>query len=398
MRPKHSILFALIVVFALRPPTPPSLGESAPPRPPNSGGRKTGRRITIPPRLGGLGGRACRPEQNSGQQRAPNELGLISILMYHSIGGPPEFADGPRYDIHGLNIAPETFRAQLQGMYDAGWYPVNMRDILTARLRVPKGKTPVVLTFDDARPSQFRYLPNGRIDPDCAVGILEAFHRAHPDWPRRATFYVLPESQYNGVPFDQDGLETKKLRFLVRHGYELGNHTTSHRSLETMHATTLRWEMAACARYFRRQVPGLVMDTMALPYGIAPRNPQLWDCLLDGRQGGTRYHNRCILLAKGGLACAFADKRFDRLRIPRLAPTPGAIERWLQPPAPGQPDPLYVSDGDPNTVTVPESEKSLVDRHRLAGMRLILIKDLASGGERKRRWGRARAESTLRAR
>src|SRR2546423_355133 len=91
----------------------------------------------------------------------PNELGCIPILEYHSIGGEAEFNDGVRYDKHGLNIAPETLERQLERMYAAGWYPVNMRDILTARIRVPRGRIPVVLTFDDARPSQFRYLPNG---------------------------------------------------------------------------------------------------------------------------------------------------------------------------------------------------------------------------------------------
>jgi len=301
--------------------------------------------------------------------RPANELGLIPILMYHSIGGEAEFAGGPLYDIHGLNIAPATLRRQLQLMYNAGWYPVNMRDVLSAHLHVPKGKTPVVLTFDDARPSQFRFLSGGRIDPNCAAGILEAFHQSHPDWPRRATFYVLPESPYNGVPFDQDGLETRKLRFLVHCGYELGNHTTSHRSLAELSLAALRWEMAFCARYFRRQVPGLTMQTMALPYGIAPRDPARRHLLLEGVWGGTHHHNRCILLAKGGPAFAPADKRFDPTRIPRVEAAPGEIERW----ATAASYPLYVSDGRPDRVTVPHSLARLVNRRRLDGARLVIL-------------------------
>ena len=312
-----------------------------------------------------------RPAEAAGTPtRTANELGLIPILMYHSVGGEAEFAGGPLYDKHGLNIAPQTLRTQLEKMYQAGWYPVNMRDALTARLAVPRGKTPVVLTFDDARPSQFKYLADGRIDPDCAVGILEAFHHMHPDWPRRATFYVLPESSYNGVPFDQDGLETKKLRFLWRQGYELANHTTSHRSLADLNAPTLRWEMAFTTRYFGRQVPQATLETMALPYGIAPRRTHLWKYLLDGDQGGTHYHNRCILLAKGGPAFSPADKRFDARRIPRVEAAPGEIERWL---APARSATLYVSDGNPKTVTVPLSAKRFVDSRRLEGARLVVL-------------------------
>ena len=301
-------------------------------------------------------------------RRAPNELGRIPILMYHSVGGEREFAGGPLYDRHGLNIAPETFRRQLGQMYAAGWYPVTMRDALAARLSVPRGKTPVVLTFDDARPSQFRYLPGDRIDPDCAVGILETFHQAHPDWPARATFYVLPESVYNGVPFDQDGWETKKLRFLVRRGYELGNHTVSHRSLAALPAPTLRWEMAGSVRYFRRQVPQTRMDTMALPYGIAPADPARWPALLDGVQAGTRYHNRCILRARGGPSFAPADIRFDPRQVPRVESAPGEIERWLSPAAARG---LYVSDGNPRTLTVPHSQAAFVRWH-LAGVRVVV--------------------------
>jgi len=303
--------------------------------------------------------------------RPPNELGLIPILMYHSIGGDAEFAGGPRYDKHGLNIAPETFRRQLEQMYASGWYPVNVRDILTAKLNVPKGKTPVALTFDDARPSQFRYLANGNIDPDCAVGILEAFHKTHPDWPHRATFYVLPESQYNGVPFDQDGLETKKLRYLVSQGYELGNHTTSHRSMAEMSVATLRWEMGFCARYFRRQVPSTTLQTMALPYGIAPSKPSRWRYLLKGTWRGTHYQNRSILLAKGGPSFAFADRRFDRNRVTRVEVAPGAIERWMESAQTAR-NLLYVSDGNPATLTVPKFEVKNLDRQRLRDVRLVV--------------------------
>lgn len=307
--------------------------------------------------------------------RLPNEAGRIPILMYHAIGGEPEFTGVPRYDPHGLNIAPETFRKQLEAMYAAGWYPINMRDALTAHIAVPKGKIPVVLTFDDARPTQFRTLSNGSLDPDCALGILEAFHKTHPDWPRRATFYILPESQWNGVPFDQDGLETRKLRYLAQHGYEIANHTTSHRSLAELDARTLRWEMAEAVRYVKARVPQVTMDTMALPYGIAPRNPALWKYLLRGQEGGTRYHNRCILLAGGIPSYPPTHRLFDLQRVPRLAPIPGNIENWIQRLQPGQPIAPFVSDGDPNTVTIPASEVSNIDRSRLKGARLVLYKE-----------------------
>jgi peptidoglycan/xylan/chitin deacetylase (PgdA/CDA1 family) len=309
----------------------------------------------------------------------PNEVGLIPILEYHSIGGEPEFVGGPRYDARGLNISPQTFRTHLRLMYAAGWYPVNMRDAVSPRLAVPRGKIPVVITFDDARPSQFRYRKDGSLDPDCAVGILEEFHRLHPDWSRRASFYVLPENGRddrfydNGVPFDQDGLETRKLRFLLRQGYEIGNHSTTHRSMYCLSARTLRWEMAECQRYFSRQAPGIVMETMALPYGIAPCDPYLWDVLLAGESGGTHYRHRCILWADGGPAYPPIHRKFDPRLITRILPTPGNVERWIVALKPGSATAPYVSDGDPNTITVPADHKDEVDVDRLNGRRLKIL-------------------------
>jgi peptidoglycan/xylan/chitin deacetylase (PgdA/CDA1 family) len=309
----------------------------------------------------------------------PNEVGLIPILEYHAVGGEAEFASGSRYDARGLNVSTETFRRHLRLMYAAGWYPVNMRDALSAHLNVPRGKIPTVITFDDARPSQFRYLPDGKIDPDCAVGILEEFHRRHPDWPRRAAFYILPENgrddKYydNGVPFDQDGLETRKLRFLADHGYEIGNHSTTHRSMYCLDARTLRWELATCVRYLYAQVPRARVETMALPYGIAPSDPILWDILLAGSQSGTAYRNRCILWADGGPAYAPVDRRFEPRCVPRIQPGPGRVERWIATLKPGGSAEPYVSDGDPNTVTVPASRAADVDRSRLEGARLKVI-------------------------
>ncbi len=355
------------------------------------GGRKAGGLLLALLMRGGIGGAqagdgsailarvrnvAATPAQGAKAiQLPPNELGRIPILEYHAIGGPAEFANGPRYDIHGLNIAPDTFRRQLALMYAAGWYPINMRDALAARLRVPKGKIPVVLTFDDARPSQFRCLSNGKLDPDCAVGILEAFHAKRPDWPRRAAFYVLPESKWNGVPFDQDGLETRKLRFLARRGYEIGNHTTSHRSLADLSVATLQWEMATSARYLHARVPRLRLDTMALPYGIAPRDPARWHYLLRGAQGGVAYRNRCILLANGEPSFAPADRRYNAHRIMRVTPAPGRIEGWIEKLRPGRSPAPFVSDGDPEKVTVPQSELGNLNRAGLQGARLVVLPD-----------------------
>jgi peptidoglycan/xylan/chitin deacetylase (PgdA/CDA1 family) len=300
----------------------------------------------------------------------PNEVGRIPILMYHSLGDRIY-----PYDRHGLNIHPATFHRQLQLMYKAGWYPVNLRDVLTARMEVPAGRIPVVLTFDDARGSQFRYLKDGTLDPNCAVGIMVAFHAKHPDWPLRATFYVLPESRWNPAPFWQPGRAAKKLQWLAQQGFEIANHSTSHRRMDRMDARTLRWEMAECVRYVKARAPRATMDTMALPMGYVPRTDALLECLLRGTDGGTAYANRCIVRAWGGPVYSPVDRRFDCREITRIGSEPGYIEGWIRRLRPGSSFAPYVSDGDPGTVTVPKRLAKRVDTRRLDGARLVAYDD-----------------------
>ncbi len=299
-----------------------------------------------------------------------DETGHIPILMYHAVGAPAH-GGKPRYDSQGLNIAPQTFRKQLALMEAAHWYPVNMRDILSAHLDVPAGKTPVVLTFDDARGTQFHYLPNGKIDPNCAVGILKAFHAKHADWPLKATFYVLPKSAWNPAPFWQPGKETEKLRALVADGFEVANHTTTHRMMTHLSNAELCWEMAECQEYVKKRAPGATMDTMALPGGAAPKNHLLWNTLLRGTLGTISYHNRCILMAWGGPSHSWVDRAFNPDRVTRIGSGPGWIERALKQMTTGRLRP-YISDGNPDTVAVPRSEAAMVNPKRLSGARLVV--------------------------
>ena len=304
-----------------------------------------------------------------------NELGRIPVLMYHAIGGP-SVGGGPRYDKLGLNIRPETFQKQLEMMRAAGWYPINMRDALTPRIDAPAGKIPVVLTFDDARGSQFHFLKDGSLDRTCAVAIMEKFHTEHPDWPMRATFYVMGQSKWNPVPFYQPATEAKKLQYLVQHGYEVGNHSTSHRSFRTLSPDTLTWEMAECARYVRERAPEATMDTLALPYGSQPKKKAQWGALLKGTQGGTSYENRCILLAWGDPSYPPAHKKFDRMQITRMGSEPGFIEDWIKNLKPGREVSPYISDGDPNTLAIPRSAEPQLNRASLSGVRLVTWDDI----------------------
>lgn len=297
-----------------------------------------------------------------------NELGRVPILMYHSVG---EY--NTKYDKHGLNITPATFRKHMELLHKDGFYPVNMRDVVEGTLDVPAGKTPVVLTFDDARGSQFRYRADGSIDPDCVIGILEECHRKWgDDWQRKAVFYVLPASKYNPTPFWQAGKSEEKIRFLADNGYEVANHSTSHRPLNRLSEKDLKWEVTFAQEYFKKISPKVTMDTMAVPYGIYPKTKAGRQLLLDNG-------NKCVLMAWGGASYAPDDKRFDRGAVLRIGNDPGEIERWIAGLVKARRQKFegmrtYISDGDPSTLTVPQSMAKYLAKP--TGPEIIVYNDL----------------------
>jgi peptidoglycan/xylan/chitin deacetylase (PgdA/CDA1 family) len=296
-----------------------------------------------------------------------NEVGRIPIVMYHSVGDPGKI------DRLGLNIAPSTFRKHLQLMYEAGWYPMNMRDILKPQIDVPAGKTPVVLTFDDGRGSQFHQLASGAVDPKCALGIMMDFNRQHPDWPLRGTFYVLTR-RANPIPFYQRGKEGAKLNRLIDLGFEIGNHSSSHGWMNRMSDAKLQFEVADCIRYIKKLAPRATMDTFCLPYGARPRKPGI-QVLLEGAEGGTSYRNLCVLNAWGGPALPFTHKRFDAGAVDRVGVDPGILEGWLKRLKPGKSMEPYISDGNPNTMTVGKAQAKWIARERLGGAQLRVYDD-----------------------
>ncbi len=92
-----------------------------------------------------------------------NEMGQVLVLMYHLIG----------YDDSQYNRTPEGFRQDIADLKAAGYYPINLRDLVNGDFDVPAGKSPVVITFDDSSGGQYRISPDGSLDPDCAIAILQ---------------------------------------------------------------------------------------------------------------------------------------------------------------------------------------------------------------------------------
>jgi peptidoglycan/xylan/chitin deacetylase (PgdA/CDA1 family) len=291
------------------------------------------------------------------QALPPNELGRIMVLEYHKIDYPEE----------RWTRTPENFRRDLETLYARGYRLQGLTQLLDGKVTVPAGTTPVILTFDDSSPGQFRYVAkNGtlEIDPKSGVGILEAFIKEKPDFGRAATFYVLPGASRPNKLFDQPEHEGRKLQFLVKAGYEIGNHTLWHANLGKYDEATVRAQVAEAQVWVQRHVPDYKLRTLALPLGVYPKNVA-W--LQEGTAKGTTYKNEAVMMVAGGAAPSPFSKAFDAMRVPRIQAVEKDLAYWL-----GHfekiPGDRFVSDGDPATLTIPSGQR--------AKLKLALPKDL----------------------
>jgi hypothetical protein len=272
----------------------------------------------------------------------PNELGRVMILEYHKIDYPEE----------RWTRTPENFRRDLEALYSRGYRLIALNDLIDGRVAVPAGTTPVVLTFDDSSPGQFRYVPhNGsvEIDPKSGIGVLETFIREHPDFGRAATFYVLPGASRPNRLFDQPEYAGQKLRWLVERGYEIGNHTLWHANLGKYDERIVRDQLAEAQVWVQRLVPDYRFRTLALPHGVYPRDLS-W--ALSGTAKGTTYRHDAILMVAGGAAPSPFARNFDALRLPRIQAVERDLSYWLSY-FEKAPQERFVSDGDPSTVAFP---------------------------------------------
>ncbi len=288
----------------------------------------------------------------------PNELGRVMILEYHKIDHPE----------NRWTRTPDNFRRDLQRLWERGYRLIGLNDFLDGRILLPPGTTPVILTFDDSSPGQFRYVERQGewvIDPDCAVGIIEAFARAHPEFGRAATFYVLPGADPPNRLFNQPALATRKLTYLATNGYEIGNHTLWHANLSRYPEPVVRTQIATAQEWIQRHVPGYRPRTLALPMGGYPRETRWAE---TGAVNGTAYRHDAILMVAGGAALSPYAKGFDPYHLPRIQAVESEIGGWLTYFDRHRGE-RYVSDGEPATVSVPGKSAGKV--RSIPGVRIV---------------------------
>ncbi|MBN1993270.1 MAG: hypothetical protein JW953_11245 [Anaerolineae bacterium] len=295
----------------------------------------------------------------------PNENGQIMILRYQDFTGEAGAETERTRSLTG-------FRQDLEQLWAAGYYPVNLRDLAVGNWKfrrdiddrleqsalppiqagallernlhyVPAGKRPVVLTFDGVQAGQYRLLADGALDPQSALGVLYDFHLAHPaDWPLRATFFVNPQANdATDQLFGQPEFAQQKLQTLVEWGMEVGHYIPPQPGLATTSFQDFRRQLDRNQALIEATLPDYQVDSLAFPLEQGSRSRNLarqkfYNNLLQNYNAVATNSNQPVPSPYTGA--------FDPRHIPRIQAAPGAIKTWLEF-YQAHPDAYYVASG-----------------------------------------------------
>jgi peptidoglycan/xylan/chitin deacetylase (PgdA/CDA1 family) len=299
-----------------------------------------------------------RPMVDAAAVRA-NELGRIPVVMYHDVND--KVGKNTK-----MNRTKASFEKDLQLLHDKGFYPVTLRSVVDGTMDVPAGKSPVVITFDDARESQFRLVEASEsysVDTESAYGMIEKFCKTNPDWKPVATFFVLPKSEKTLEPFGQVGLGGDKIKYLMSKGCEIGNHSLRHKSFGRMTAKQLQDELSGAQKAVQAYASDVQITSLANPYGVYPRNKADWKFLAKGTGVGGSYTHTAVCQAAWRPTVSPAAKGFNPVRIERITPEDlkFGLAYWVGELTSGRMT-RFVSDGDASVVSYPSSESSSADK------------------------------------
>lgn len=278
---------------------------------------------------------------------APNELGKIPIVTYHKIADEDTEYTRSR----------GGFMNDLIALKKHDFYPISLVELRSGKIAVPQGKIPVLITFDDSSESQFKLESDGSLSPGCAVEIMQRFQKQNPDFPLRGVFFVLPKAQYPSNFFGQPDKIGKKLAYLTDKGFEIGSHTLWHANLRK-YRHKIEEQLALSVAEIHKYLKDYPVHAFALPYGIfPPKEDELR--LRTGSYQGKTYRHDMIFDYSNRLSFSVYDRRFDAYKIRRLHGNYKTMQKLFRQVVKER-HIFFISDGNPDVVTVPVGSASAV--------------------------------------
>ncbi|MCB1201292.1 MAG: polysaccharide deacetylase family protein [Leptospiraceae bacterium] len=283
-----------------------------------------------------------------------DESGYIPIITYHRFGSKDsEFTR----TLTGLEH-------DLTTMHKRGFHFITMKQFLSGRLNVPAGKIPIMITLDDSADSQFTMNADGSIASDCAMYVFEKFRKNHPHFT--ATFFVLPGATKPNNLFAQPKLNSQKLEYLIKNGYDVESHTLWHANMKK-YRDKIEEQLGGAQSLLKKYLPGHTFRALAMPYGVYPPNDDI-PRLHSGSYKNEKYYHQMVFDYTNKLSLSVYDKDFNKSRVHRLHGFAGVFDRLFKNEQKNRAQ-FFISDGSPDVVTVPKAKAGKVKIPK--GMKLV---------------------------
>ena len=294
-----------------------------------------------------------------------NELGKVPIMMYHGIINKKDNETdytGGNVDKDGYNRTVESFKRDLEFYYEKGYRMIKLSDYINGNIDVKYGYSPIIITFDDGNPNNMKVLgkdDNGEliIDENSAVGVLESFKKKYPDYNVTATFFV------NDYLFQQSKYNEEILKWLVNHGYTIGNHTKGHANFSKIDTNKTQEVVGYVYQELESILGDNYLHIVALPFG-SPYNKthENYPYILKGSYNGKDYETEAALRVGWEPDLSPYDKDFDKTFLKRCRAYDNngkefdieMVYKILE-------NKRYISDGNSDTIVVASDKKDLVN-------------------------------------
>lgn len=299
----------------------------------------------------------------------PDESGEIPIVMFHNF-----IEDLNNTNDNYWTTSYDEFEKLLETLYNNNFRLISMRDFIDHNISVPAGKFPMVFTFDDGTPGQYSLIEvNGKLEvnPKSAVGVMLKFHETHPEFGLKGVFYLNMDKE--NKTFEGAGSLKERLDILLGYGLEVGNHSWGHVKFEELkEKAEINERLGKNQKYLEGIIEGLKFYSLALPHGIkAPE--ALTDDMISGKYEGVQYINETIMAVGFLPSVPSIHTEYNPSYVRRIR-SQGKVEEkydltyWL--PLMTR-DRMYISDGNPSLVVVPENKVNYIDTDKLNGKKLV---------------------------
>ena len=294
-----------------------------------------------------------------------DELGEVPIMMYHGIHNKKNSDTnytGGNVDKDGYQRTVEAFRDDLDFYYNNGYRMIRLSDYVDGNINVELGKSPLILTFDDGLINNIIVTgldENGEIiiDPNSAVGVLEEYKKKYPDFNVTATFFI------NGGIFQQEEYNEKILKWLVKNGYDVGNHTYTHVNFSSADKSRSIEEVGKVYVILDRIIPGQYVNIVALPYGspysLEHENMQY---IFNTNYNGKTYVTKSALRVGWKAESSPFSKDFNPKFLKRIRAYDNNGEEFdIEMNFKLLEKSRYISDGDVETIVIPSDKQDLLN-------------------------------------